>query len=55
MDLLKAAAGLVFLREVLEPDSPQFKHATDELETFLKLSRVSVADALSIIEADDES
>ena len=54
MDLLEAAGGLVLLREILESESPEFKHATQELMTFLCLARVGTADAISIVEAEDD-
>jgi hypothetical protein len=55
MDLLEAAGGLMLLREVLEPDTPEYENATQELAKFLVLARVSIADALAVVEADDES
>jgi hypothetical protein len=55
MHLLEAAGGLMLLREVLEPDTPEYENATQELAKFLVLARVSIADALAIVEADDES
>lgn len=55
MDLLEAAGGLVMLREIIDPESLEYEHATQELAKFLCLARVSAAEALSIVEAEDES
>ena len=38
MDLLEAAGGLMLLREVLEPDTPEYENATQELAKFLSTS-----------------
>lgn len=53
MDLLEAAGRLMLLREVLEPDTPEYENATRDLAKFLVLARVSTADAISLVE--DES
>jgi hypothetical protein len=53
MDLLEAAGGLMLLREVLEPDTPEYENATRDLAKFLVLARVSTAYAISLVE--DES
>ena len=53
MDLLEAAGGLMLLREVLEPDTPEYENATRDLAKFLALARVSTAYAISLV--GDES
>jgi hypothetical protein len=49
MDLLEAAGGLMLLREVLEPDTPEYENATRDLAKFLVLARVSTAYAISLV------
>ena len=43
----------MLLREVLEPDTPEYENATRDLAKFLALARVSTAYAISLV--GDES
>ena len=52
-DLLVKAGCCCVLGDLLEPESPAYERATQELAKVLVLARVAIADALSHLE--DES